>query len=141
MISTTLIILKESLFIKNYNSKVEFCKNNSIKYFFFIVPDKSYVCKEFLPFNIKIIKRNHDLIKNLIPDFSENLDPECYWNTDSHINYLGGKKLSYEILNYIDKDVTEEKFNLLIANQMNIKFACKTFSTCDLYRPSKLVIF
>jgi len=106
-----------SLFIENLKYKEEYCKNNNIKYFFFMVPDKSYVCRDLLPFEIKIIKRNYDLIKHLVPDFSEKLDHKCYWKTDTHINFLGGKELSYYMLNYIDKNLKRSHYNKLINEQ------------------------
>ena len=89
---------KSSLFSENLNIKKDYCQNNNIKYYFFMIPEKSYVCRDLLPFDIKIIKRNYELIKNLIPDFTEKLDHSCYWKNDSHINFLGGKKFSYHIL-------------------------------------------
>ena len=107
-------------FTEIFKRKKEYCKNKNIEYFFFIVPDKSYICRELLPFDIKLIKRNYDLIKQLVPDFSEKLGPSCYWSTDSHIHYLGGKKLSYYILNYINNNFEKEDFNKLIEEQMII---------------------
>ncbi len=108
------------LFKKSLNSKKEFCKKNDIKYHFFIIPDKSVVCKEFLPFEIKLIKRNCDSIKSLVPDFIKKLDKSCYFNNNSHINYLGGKELAYCYLNYID-DLEKEKFDKTINEQISIK--------------------
>jgi len=70
------------------------------------------------------------ILKQLVPDFSENLDPNCYWSTDTHINYLGGKELSYQILNYIDNDFNREKLNKLIDEQMIIE--SRKWPTCDL---------
>lgn len=111
-----------TFFIENYTHKEEYCKNKNIKHYLFIVPDKSVVCREHLPFDIKIIKRNYDLIKHLIPDFSENLDSSCYLNTDTHINFKGGKELSFHILNYIDNDFKRENFDKLVEEQLNIDY-------------------
>jgi len=122
-----------ALFIEKFNSKTEYCKLNNIEFKFFIVPDKSYVCREYLPFDIKIIKRNYDLIKNYVPDFSDKLNPNHYWKTDSHINYLGGKELSYNILNNINKKFTREDFDILIKEQMDTIYDFnKPPYTCDL---------
>jgi GT2 family glycosyltransferase/glycosyltransferase involved in cell wall biosynthesis len=107
-------------FFKNFNFKNNFFKNKNIKYYFFIIPDKSLVCKDFLQFDITIIKRNYDLIKNLIPDFVKNLDHTCYFKNDSHINYLGGKKLVYCYLNYIDNNFKIEHFNKLLNEQISV---------------------
>jgi len=114
---------KPSIFIENLKIKEEYCRDNNIKYFFFIVPDKSYVCRDLLPFDVKLVKRNYDIIRNLIPDFADKLDPTCYWKTDSHINFLGGKELSYHILNHIDKNFEIDDFNELISEQITINYA------------------
>ena len=110
-----------SYFTEILKHKGEYCKNKNIEYFFFIMPDKSYICRNLLPFNIKLIKRNYDLIKHLVPDFSEKLDHTCYFNTDSHIHYLGGKEISYHILNYINNNFEREDFNKLIDEQILIE--------------------
>ena len=121
-----------TLFIENFKCKEEFCRNRNIKYYFFLVPDKSYVCRNLLPFDIKIIKRNYDLIKHLAPDFADNLDHTCYWNTDTHVNFEGGKELSYNILNHINNKFKREEFNKLIDEQMIITYDYQKFPSCDL---------
>lgn len=105
-------------FIETLNFKKNFCKNRKIKYYFFITPDKSLVCKEFLPFDKKIIKRNYDLINDLVSDFTEKLNHECYFKIDSHMNYLGGLELSYCYLNYLDNKFDREDFNKLVKEQI-----------------------
>lgn len=107
------------LFIKNLNSKKKFCDDRNIKYYFFMVPDKSLICKDFLPFEVKIIKRNYDLISDLVPDFALELDPSDYYMCDSHMNYLSGKKLAYHFLNYINPDFKRLKFNELVRKQIS----------------------
>lgn len=114
-------IFNADFFSKVFHFKNKFCNENGIRYYFFIVPDKSLVCKEFLPFDTGEIKRNYDLIDNLAHDFIENLNQNCYFKTDSHINSLGGKKLSYHYLNYIEKDFLIEDFNELIDKQIITK--------------------
>jgi hypothetical protein len=107
-----------NIFIKDLNYKKEFCKKRNIKHFFFIIPDKSLVCKDFLPFDFKEIKRNYDLLSNLIPDFSDDLDHNCYFKNDTHINYIGGKKLSYCYLNHIDKNFSLLDYENLISENL-----------------------
>ena len=119
-----------SFFIEKLEFKKEYCINNKIKYFFFIVPDKSYVCRNLLPFDIKIIKRNYDLIKHLVPDFSNKLDSKCYRKTDTHINFYGGRVLSYNILNYIDNNFKRNDFDKLIDEQTIIDH--NSLHYCDL---------
>lgn len=108
------------IFMKSLNSKKKFCRNSNIKYSFFIIPDKSLVCKDFLPFEVRLIKRNYDSIKNLVSDFIKKLDPTCYFKNNSHINYLGGKELSYCYLNHVDTNFKRENFNKLINEQIRI---------------------
>ena len=112
------------IFIKNLSLKKEFLNKKNIRYYFFIVPDKSLLCKDFIPFEVKIIKRNYDLnndiLNSLVPDFIEFLDHNCYYKNDSHINYLGGKELSYYYLNYIDENFNREIFYKLIKKQISI---------------------
>ncbi|OEC88530.1 MULTISPECIES: hypothetical protein [Methanobacterium] len=100
----------------DYNKRV--CNDNGIEYHFFIVPDKSLVCKNFLPFEIKAIKRNYDLISKEVPDFIENLDYTCYYKNDTHINYYGGKELVYYYLKCINNNFTREEFEKLINEQL-----------------------
>jgi len=121
------------LFKKIINSRKEYCGNNNIKYFFFVVPDKSYICQDFLPFEIIIAKRNYDLINDLIPDFSDKLDPNCYWKTDSHINYVGGKEITYKILKHIDNNFNKNDFEKLINDQMAVNIT--KLPTRDLLMP------
>jgi hypothetical protein len=129
-----------SQFIENFKCKKEFCKNRNIKYYFFLVPDKSYICRDLLPFDIKIVKRNYDLINHLVPDFADYLDQTSYWKTDTHINFLGGKELTFHILNHVDNKFKRKTFDKLIDEQMitfyekkeKITFFNTNFLACDL---------
>jgi GT2 family glycosyltransferase/glycosyltransferase involved in cell wall biosynthesis len=143
-------------FIRNLKMKKDYCLRNNIKYFFFITPDKSLVCKDQLPFKTKLTKRNYDSINDLVPDFTDNLDDSCYFKADSHMNYVGGMELSYSYLNHIDNKFTRDDFELLIADQINTEesvinlhfgdlLAVKNWSypveEKDNYRNEKAVLF
>lgn len=106
-----------NIFEKDLIFKKKYCRENNIDHYFFIVPDKSLVCKDFLPFDVKIVKRNYDSISHLIPDFIQNLNPSCYFKNDTHINSHGGSELSYCILNHINNSFTREDFEKLIDEQ------------------------
>jgi GT2 family glycosyltransferase/glycosyltransferase involved in cell wall biosynthesis len=105
----------------NFNEKLDikrdYCKYKKIDYYFFMIPDKSVVCQEHLPFDVCVIKRNSDNINDL-PDFTENLDQNCYFKIDSHMNYIGGRELSYSYLNYIDQNFKREDFDRLLNEQI-----------------------
>jgi hypothetical protein len=107
------------LFIKNLEYKKDYCNKNNIGYYFFIIPDKSLICRDYLPFQIKLIKRNCDLIKEFVPDFAQNLDHNNYFKNESHINYYAGKELSFNYLNFIDKDFKREDLDKLMEEQIS----------------------
>lgn len=101
-------------FFKNLIFKRNAFLKHDIMYYYFIVPDKSIVCKDYLPFNPFFIKRDIDAIENFV-DFADKLNPQHYFKLDSHINYDGGKALTFHFLNFIDNSFTLEKYEELVA--------------------------
>jgi len=97
----------------NYNYNI--CLNNSIKYYFFIIPDKSVVLKEYLPFKVDFCNRISDLVNNnIIIDLYDNtLNEEHYFKYDSHINYIGALNFIYKIIKYINIEYIIDDFNKL----------------------------
>ena len=118
-------------FIEDYYIKKEFFEQkNKIKYYYFVVPDKSIVCKNFIPFYFDIVKRNVEDLE-FIPDFMNSLDESCYWKNDTHLNLKGAKTLSFKFLNHIDSSFDLTSFESLI-------------NTCDIFTkedPSDLLTF
>lgn len=108
----------KEIFLKQLDEKKKYCAENDIKFFFFLVPDKSLVCKQFLPFVSNNEKRNYNLINDFTPDFIDYLDYTCYFRNDSHINYEGGKQLAFQYLKYIDPNFDQYMFRELIDNQI-----------------------
>ena len=102
-------------FIDQYNYKKNVFNSNGIDYSYYVVPDKSIVCKDFLPFKVTTKKRTVDAVPDII-DFSSYLEPEDYFKNDSHMNYQGGKKLAFKILNHIDSSLDCETFKNIISN-------------------------
>jgi glycosyltransferase involved in cell wall biosynthesis len=111
-------IFNMKVFKKYYNRKLKFCNKRKIQYHFFIVPDKSLVCKDQLPFEVGLVKRNYDSVKGLFPDFIDYLDESSYFKNDSHINYYGAKTLVYHYIKTMDKNFTEKDFDRLINEQI-----------------------
>ena len=109
-------------FLDNYNFKKNLFKKENIRFYLFIVPDKSVVCKKFLPFKTDTVKRNIDLIDEIV-DFADCLDEDDYFQYDSHISFVGGKSLAFRFLNFIDNSFTLEKFNILVekSNKVDIE--------------------
>lgn len=102
-------------FLDEYYFKKLLFKKNNIDYFYFVIPDKSIVCKNFLPFEVNYTKRNVDEVNEII-DFVNNLNNTCYYKLDTHVNRKGAEILSFLMLNYMDNEFTIKEWN----NLMNI---------------------
>jgi len=120
---------KSKQFRDNFLFKTKVFEKNNIDSFFFIVPDKSIVCKKYLPFHINKIKRNYDSINDLFPDFSEDLACANYFKHDSHMNFSGGKLLCFKYLNFINNNFKKEDFDKLIRENTS---SIKSFREFDL---------
>lgn len=102
-------------FNENLRFKREIFNQHNIEYYYFVVPDKSIICKEFLPFEYDVINRNINYIDDFI-DFSDKLESKHYFKLDSHINYDGGRTLTFYFLNFIDKLFTKNIYEKLLSN-------------------------
>ena len=95
-------------FLKYINNNVELGNKYNFDYNFFVMPDKSVVCGDNLPFeHIEQPLRIVNKMKS-IPDFVNVLDETCYFKGDSHINYVGGLKLSLEFFKHTNINIDEE---------------------------------
>lgn len=108
----------ENKFIKNefldeYYFKKNLFEENNIEYHYFSIPDKSVVCKDFLPFDITGIKRNVDLCDEIV-DFADYLNNTCYYKVNSHINIKGSEIITFKILNYINNNFTINEWNNIV---------------------------
>ena len=108
-----------NLFTQHLNFKAELFSKHNVAYYYFVVPDKSVVCKELLPFNTDYLRRNIDAISNF-KDFANVLQPKHYFNLDSHINYEGGFRLTFNFLNFMDPSFTVDTLKKLLLDS-NIK--------------------
>ena len=102
---------------KKYNAfikiKKEYLSKQNIDYYLFSVPDKTIVCKKFLPFEVNIIKRNINSIDYII-DFLNEMNPTHFFKYDSHLNFYGGKILAFKYLNYIDNSFSWSQYEKII---------------------------
>ena len=102
-------------FLENYYFKKTLFNERDIKYAYYSVPDKSVVCKEFLPFQADDTYRIVEEIYE-INDFIFDLTSEDYFKNDSHMNFKGGEKLAFNILNHLDNTFDKETYINLIQN-------------------------
>ena len=105
---------KSESFFRNLLFKRDAFLKNNIDYYYFIIPDKSIVCKDFLPFTPFFTKRDINSLEDFT-DFADDLEPNHYFKLDSHINYEGGKALTFLFLNFIDDSFTLAKYEELLA--------------------------
>lgn len=102
-------------FLDNYYYKKNLFNENDMDYFFFNIPDKSVICKNLLPFDVDLVKRNISLVPEII-DFSDYLNPTHYYKWDSHLNYKGSEILSFKFLNHMDKELSIGDWNSLLGD-------------------------
>lgn len=102
-------------FLEHFSYKKSLFDELNIDYAYFVVPDKSVVCKDVLPFQIENIRREICEISE-VHDFASVLTPDDYFKNDTHMNFQGGGKLAFKILNYLDDSFDFETYNNLISN-------------------------
>lgn len=103
----------EDEFLDEYYFKKNLFENNDIEYYYFSVPDKSIVCRDFLPFDVVKIKRNVDSCDEIV-DFADYLNNTCYYKVNSHINIKGSEIIAFKILNHIDNNFTIKEWNNIV---------------------------
>ena len=106
--------------LKVQQIKKEYLDNIGISFFSFCIPDKSIICKDFLPFKVEYIYRDIEHRHDIIDLKCDELQPKHYSKSDTHTNYEGGKLLSYKILNHIDSSFKISDFENLIQNSNEI---------------------
>ena len=74
---------KSDVFLKNLMFKRSAFLKHDIDYYYFIIPDKSIVCKDYLPFDSLFTKRDINSIDGFV-DFAEELNPEHYFKLVYH---------------------------------------------------------
>ena len=106
-------------FSKDYFFKKKLFNQHNIEYAYFVVPDKSIVCKDYLPFTWNNIYRNLDKIEG-IPNFTDELNPSDFFPYDTHMNFEGGKTFSYNIIHHLNPSITKKDFENIISENGQI---------------------
>ena len=92
-------------FIESQQSKEKFFKNNNKNYGLFVIPDKSVILRDKLPFDTEdYLFRYVDSLKEYLQDLSVILTQDDFLTNDSHINaesYL--KIIAYIILQFTNE--------------------------------------
>ena len=105
-----------NIFKEDYYFKKELFNDLGIDYYYFDVPDKSVICKEYLPFKVEKIKRNVETVKEII-DFKNCFKPNHYFLWDSHMNFEGSNLMVFNIIKQIfNKCISYENYEKLVNN-------------------------
>jgi len=116
-------IFNYNIFNNDYESKKDFFDKQDIFYNFFIIPDKSIICKETLPFNITFCKRNIDLTK--IIDFSRFLNKDHYYKKDTRLNMEGNKIFAYQLIKQFNSNFDFADYETLLSTHIIDKISWK----------------
>lgn len=85
-------------FKSSLDSKRAFFTSKDIEFAQFIIPDKSVLLKQLLPFETGVVLRHVDKLKNYYYDLSSVLEEDDYLSNDTKITDNGALKCSYLII-------------------------------------------
>ena len=108
-------------FTESYLSKKIYIENNNMTYNLFVVPDKSIVLREYLPFDTISPKRNTDQISDYVYDLNDILTEEDFFKNDTHINYMAALKIVPFILSKTTTKTADEIREELMT-KLNIRY-------------------
>lgn len=99
-------------FNKKYDEKKDFFNKINVIYDFFVIPDRSVICRDYLPFHTGFIKRNLNLTS--LSDFSRFLNYSHYFKDDTRLNLDGAKEFTYHLIHSFDIFFNQEDFERLL---------------------------
>ena len=106
-------------FIKSQKSKMDFFSKKGIPYKFFIVPDKSIILKNYLPFDTSNLYRHVNDLKEYVVDLLPILDEEDILINDTHVNPMASLKIVPYIFSIFHGN-TPEYYENLIKNDLKV---------------------
>ncbi|OED29915.1 hypothetical protein [Methanosphaera sp. WGK6] len=108
-------------FIKSQESKQNYFDNKNIQYELFVVPDKSILLQEKLPFKTNYPKRHIDYLLDVACDLLEVLDEKDTDVTDTLINREAGIKITAFILSRLHDEEDSDYYLEQLFNRLNIE--------------------
>ncbi|WP_455645431.1 hypothetical protein [Methanosphaera sp.] len=108
-------------FIKSQESKQDYFTDKNIQYDFFVVPDKSVLLQEKLPFKTSYPKRHVDFLLDVVCDLLEVLDEKDTDVTDTLINREAGIKITAFILSRLHDEEDSDYYLEQLFNRLNIE--------------------
>ena len=107
-------------FIESEKSKEDYLKKRNIGYSLFVVPDKSVVLRNLLPFETNEPVRVINLLSEYLYDLSYVLNEHDYYLTDSHISKLSGLKCVSYILSVMHPEKSISEYSELLWKKVHI---------------------
>lgn len=102
-----------SRFIRSQISKITYFNKLEIPYKFFVVPDKSVLLKDYLPFTPRFMNRHVDSLGDYVIDLLPYLDVEDYLINDTHISMESSFKVVPQILSHFHGNTPEHYQKIL----------------------------
>lgn len=116
------ITFDENIFAKQLSDKKEFLNNKNINYDFFIVPDKSIVLRDYLPFETQQPYRCVDKLNApYITDLIDVMEVGDYQYDDTHMSELSAIKVVANILKKIHPEVDVEEYKQILTAKLSIE--------------------
>ncbi len=113
------------LFKKMLLSKKSYLNKKNINYEFFVVPDKSIILRNLLPFDTPDPVRCVDEISDSITDFIDILDAEDYQYDDTHVSEKSAVKIVSYILNKLHPKITVDEYQ----NELNARLSIEEYES------------
>ncbi|RAP50411.1 MAG: hypothetical protein BZ136_01325 [Methanosphaera sp. rholeuAM74] len=105
------ITFDQEKFTQQLNNKRQYLEKMNSKYEFFVIPDKSIMLRQYLPFDTQEPTRCIDLIDEQINNLDEYLNENDYQKDDTHISELAAIKIVSAILNKLHPERTREQYS------------------------------
>jgi len=109
-------------FKKSQLSKEQYCNKRNINYHLFVIPDRSIVLKDYLPFEVgqpyRIVDNLVDVATDLLPIF----DDVDYIPTDTHMTHLSAGKCVAYMLSKMHPEKTMSEYSNELWDHLNTVF-------------------
>ena len=115
------ITFDDVLFKKMISSKRRYLKNKSINYEFFVIPDKSLVLRELLPFATTSPFRCVDKISHYVVDLVDIMNAGDYQYDDTHIMEESAVKIVSYILNNLHPELSVDEYKNMLKDKLTVE--------------------
>lgn len=108
-------------FITTLNSKKSYLKKMNVNYDLFIIPDKSVVLSDSIPFKKDEAYRHVNLLKDDLVDLMDILTDDDYLLNDTNVSMCAGLKIVSYILSRLNENKTMDDYQKELLNHLVIE--------------------